>query len=56
MRQGVLADDGNLTVTMPTLADLDPMTKAQRLVPNIEVTGTLQGAIHKTKLTATIQH
>ncbi len=56
VRQGVLADDVNLTVTMPTLDEIDPITKAQRLLPNIEVTGTLQGAIHKTKLTATIQH
>lgn len=48
-RQGVLADDENLYVRMPTLDEIDPVTRAQRLVPNIEFGGRLAGAIHKTK-------
>ncbi len=56
VRQGLLVDNENLTVTMPTLAEIDAITKAARLVPNIGFTADLAGAIHKTKLDGSISH
>lgn len=56
VKQKLLADDDNLTVTMPTLDEIDPVTKAQRLVPSIEFSATLAGAIHRTKLNGSISH
>jgi hypothetical protein len=38
------------TVTMPALDDIDPITRSNRLVPDIEFTAVLAGAIQKTTI------
>ncbi len=53
VRQGLLDAEG-LFVTMPLLEEIDATTRAQRLVPNIEFGGRLQGAIHAASLLGTL--
>jgi hypothetical protein len=54
VRAGGLADDENLFVRMPNLADIPESTRAARLVPDIEFGARLAGAIHKTTIVGTI--
>lgn len=54
VRAGGLADDGNLFVTAPDLADIDSVSKGGRLLPNVAFGGTLAGAIHSTTLVGTL--
>jgi hypothetical protein len=43
----VIADDENLTVTVPDVADTDPTDRANRLLRDVRFTARLAGAIHK---------
>lgn len=54
VRQGVLADDPAPTVTAPKVADVDPIDRANRLLPDVQVTGRLAGAIHEINVTASL--
>lgn len=49
VRAGGLVKD-SCTVTMPKLEDIDPVTRANRLVPDIEFDGVLAGAIQQAQL------
>lgn len=40
----------SIVVTAPQVADVDATDKGNRLLPDIEFTATLQGAIHKTQI------
>lgn len=46
VKVGGLADDIPYVVTAPTSAEVDPATRAQRLLPNVEFSARLAGAIH----------
>jgi hypothetical protein len=39
-----------VTVTAPKVADVDPLDRAARLLPDIDFTGRLAGAIHKVEI------
>ncbi len=47
---------GSCTVTMPKLDDIDAVTRAGRLVPDIEFDGILAGAIHAAQLRGLIRN
>jgi hypothetical protein len=51
---GILAADPEPTVTVPKAADVSTTDKANRLLPDVEFTGTLAGAIHKVVVTGTV--
>jgi len=51
---GGLAASPAPVVTAPLVADVDSVSKAARLLPNITFTGTLAGAIHSTTITGTV--
>lgn len=55
VRAGGLVPD-SYTVTMPKLEDIDAVTRANRLVPDIEFDGVLAGAIHSAKLEGRIRN
>jgi len=44
---GVLADDPKYTVTVPRATEVSELDRADRLLPDLEFTGRLSGAIHK---------
>lgn len=54
VRQGILADDPAPTVTAPKVADVDPTDRANRLLPDVEITGRLAGAIHEIDVRASL--
>lgn len=54
-RMGGLIDDERLTVTMPLLDEIDSVTRANRIVPNIEFGGYLAGAIHNVQVVGTVK-
>lgn len=45
--RNVIADDDNLTVTVPDVADTDPNDRANRILRDVKFTARLAGAIHK---------
>lgn len=47
INRNVLADDENLTVSVPDVADTDPIDRANRLLRDVKFTARLAGAIHK---------
>ncbi len=47
---------GSITVTMPKLDDIDAVTRASRMVPDIEFDGILAGAIHGATLVGLIRN
>lgn len=47
INKNVIADDENLTVTVPDVADTDPIDRANRLLRDVQFTARLAGAIHK---------
>lgn len=54
IRQGILADDPAPTVSAPKVKDVDPTDRANRLLPDVEVTGRLAGAIHEIDVRASL--
>ncbi len=54
VRAGGLVDDSNLAVVVPKVADVDAVSKAGRLLPDITFSGTLDGAIHSVKIAGTL--
>lgn len=54
VRQGILADDPAPTVTAPKVATIDPTDRANRFLPDIEMSGRLAGAIHEINVTASL--
>lgn len=54
VRAGGLADDENLTVTAPKVADVDTVSRAGRLLPDVAFGGRLAGAIHTVKIAGTL--
>lgn len=48
VKNGLLVDD--FEVTVPKAADVSAADKSARVLPDVEFTATLQGAIHKTKV------
>lgn len=51
---GGLSDNPAPVVTAPKVADVDPIDKIGRLLPDVEFTATLAGAIHRVEITGTI--
>lgn len=51
---GGLAADPEPTVTVPLAADVDVNDKANRLLPDVEFTATLAGAIHAVEIRGTV--
>lgn len=47
INRNVLADDENLTVTVPDVSQTDPIDRANRLLRDVKFTARLAGAIHK---------
>ena len=47
IEKNVIADDENLTVTVPDVADTDEVDRANRLLRDVYFTARLAGAIHK---------
>lgn len=54
VRKGILADDPAPTVTAPKVADVDPADRAARLLPDVETSGRLAGAIHEINVSASL--
>jgi hypothetical protein len=58
LRQGIavggLAADPEPTVTAPKVADIDPADRANRLLPDVEFSATLAGAIHALEIRGTL--
>ena len=54
VRQGILADDPAPTVTAPKVGDVSPADRADRLLPDVEVSARLAGAIHEINVTASL--
>lgn len=52
--QGALDPDVEPTVTAPLVADVAAADKANRLLPNVEFTARLAGAIHKVNIQGTL--
>lgn len=56
-RQGIIADDNGeplYTITVPKRADIPENTRAQRVLPNIEWTATIAGAVEKVEIRGTL--
>ena len=51
---GGLAADPAPYVSAPAVADIDSVTKASRLLPDVTFTGTLAGAIHAVEINGTL--
>lgn len=47
INRNVLADDENLTVSVPDVSQTDPIDRANRLLRDVKFTARLAGAIHK---------
>jgi len=54
VRVGGLAATPAPTVTAPLVAEVDPIDRANRVLPDIQFSGTLAGAIHAIEITGTI--
>ncbi len=54
VKQGGFAADPAPTVTVPRAADVSANDKANRILPDVEFSGTLAGAIHFTEIHGTI--
>lgn len=54
VRAGGLADDENLQVQAPKVADVDTISRAGRLLPDLSFGARLSGAIHSTKIAGTL--
>jgi hypothetical protein len=54
VRQGILANDPAPTVDAPKVSAVDPTDRANRLLPDVTVTGRLAGAIHTIDVTASL--
>jgi hypothetical protein len=54
VRAGGLADDDNLFVRAPKVADVDSISRGARLLPDVEFGGRLAGAIHAVKVAGTL--
>jgi hypothetical protein len=52
-RQGLLVGE-SIEVTVPKVADVSSIDKANRLLPDVEFTATLQGAIHKVEVSGVV--
>jgi Protein of unknown function (DUF3383) len=56
-RQGIIADENGeplYSITVPKRADIPPNTRAQRVLPDIEWTATIAGAIEKVEIRGTL--
>jgi hypothetical protein len=49
-----LLNKASIVVTAPKVADIDPVDRGNRLLPDINFTASLQGAIHKTKINGVV--
>lgn len=54
VRAGVLAASPAPVVTVPAAADVDSTNKAARILPDVNFSATLAGAIHKTTINGTV--
>ena len=54
IRAGGLASDPAPEVTAPAVKDVDPVTKAGRILPDVKFTATLAGAIHQLEIDGTL--
>lgn len=54
IKVGLLAATPAPTITIPKVADQDPIDRGNRFMPGISFTAQLAGAIHKLKITGTI--
>lgn len=54
VRAGGLADDENLVVTAPKVADVDSVTRGSRLLPDLNFGGRLTGAVQAAKIAGTL--
>lgn len=54
IRVGLLAKDPAPTVTAPLVADVDPITKGNRILPDVVFNATLSGAIHIVNISGTV--
>lgn len=54
IKAGGLAATPAPSVTAPKVADVDPVDKANRLLPDVEFTATLAGAIHQLVITGKV--
>jgi uncharacterized protein DUF3383 len=52
--RGALADDPAPAVSAPKVADVDPLDRAARLLPDVTFTARLAGAIHKVTIVGTL--
>ena len=48
--QGILRDDPAPTVTAPDVQDIDPIDRANRVLPDVKFEAQLAGAIHKVRI------
>ncbi len=48
--RGILSSNPEPTCTVPLFKDIDPSTRAQRILPDVKFTGTLAGAVHKVNI------
>jgi hypothetical protein len=56
-KQGIIADENGeplYTITVPKRADIPANTKAQRILPDIEWTATIAGAVEKVEIKGTL--
>jgi len=56
-RQGIIADENGeplYSITVPKRADIPANTRAQRILPNIEWTATIAGAVEKVEIRGTL--
>jgi Protein of unknown function (DUF3383) len=56
-RQGIIADENGeplYSITIPTRADIPANTRAQRVLPDIEWTATIAGAVEKVEIRGTL--
>lgn len=54
IKAGGLASDPEPTVTVPAVADVSTNDRATRLLPDVDFTATLAGAIHALEITGTV--
>lgn len=54
IRAGGLASDPAPDVTAPAVADVDSITKGDRILPDVKFTATLAGAIHSLEIDGTL--
>ena len=52
--QGLIADDGKISVSAPLLADISTTDKGNRNLPDVKFYGTLQGRINKVSISGTL--